>query len=181
MVDLSENLTEEITQHHRLLAAERGEYIPEKSRFDLKEILLEVCKLYSMHIRTPDRTIIMADVPEYHITTDRPMLRRVVGNMVLNALEAIQDGESAWLSYDVGHEDVCIKVVNMGEIPRDVQLRIFKRSFSTKSSSGRGIGTYSMKLFGERYLGGTVGFHCLDGKTEFFIRLPIARREEVTT
>jgi hypothetical protein len=28
----------------------------------------------------------------------------------------------------------------------------------TKAAKGRGIGTYSMKLFGERYLGGLVAF-----------------------
>ena len=100
------------------------------------------------------------------------MLRRIVGNMVINALEAVPAGETVRVSLDVGAEEVCIKVTNRGEIPKDVQLRMFKRSFSTKGASGRGIGTYSMKLFGERYLGGRVGFRCLNGETEFFFKLP---------
>ena len=33
-------------------------------------------------------------------------------------------------------------------------MQIFQRSFSTKGQPGRGIGTYSIKLFGETYLGG---------------------------
>lgn len=48
-------------------------------------------------------------------------------------------------------------------------LSVFKRYFSTKSKSGRGIGTYSMKLFGERYLGGKVGFYCSEGVTVFIL------------
>mgnify|MGYP006293419399 CR=1 len=36
-------------------------------------------------------------------------------------------------------------------------MLLFKRSFSTKGV-GRGIGTYSMKLFGEKYLKGKVDF-----------------------
>jgi sensor histidine kinase regulating citrate/malate metabolism len=58
-------------------------------------------------------------------------------------------------------------------IPEKVALRIFQRSFSTKAKKGRGIGTYSMKLFGERYLGGKVGFETNEEKgTMFFIELP---------
>jgi len=172
MVDLSENLAEEINQQRRLLAAERGEYVADLKDSELGEILEEVCKLYGNHIRTPDRTVILEDTPKFIIKTDRPMLRRIVGNMVLNALEAVPAGGTVRVSLDVGAEEVCIKVTNRGEIPKDVQLRMFKRSFSTKGSSGRGIGTYSMKLFGERYLGGRVGFRCTNGETEFFIKLP---------
>jgi len=172
MVDLSENLAEEINQQQRLLAAEQGEYVADLQDTELGEILEEVCKLYGNHIRTPDRTVILEDIPKYRLKTDRPMLRRIVGNMVINALEAVPAGETVRVSLDVGAEEVCIKVTNRGEIPKDVQLRMFKRSFSTKGASGRGIGTYSMKLFGERYLGGRVGFRCLNGETEFFIKLP---------
>jgi sensor histidine kinase regulating citrate/malate metabolism len=42
-------------------------------------------------------------------------------------------------------------------MPRDVQLQVFKRSFSTKGT-GRGIGTYSMRLLASKYLGGEVDF-----------------------
>ena len=43
-------------------------------------------------------------------------------------------------------------------IPEEIALRIFKRNFSTKEGEGRGIGTYSMRLFGEKILGGKVYF-----------------------
>ena len=174
MVDLSENLAEEISQQRRLLSAERGEYVPEMKDTDLRELLKEVCKLYGNHIRTPDRTVHLEDCPTYNMKTDCSMLRRIVGNMVLNALEATPVGDTVRVSLAVGTKDVSITVTNPGEIPKEVQLRIFKRSFSTKSTSGRGIGTYSMKLFGERYLGGKVGFHCTNGETTFQITLPIS-------
>jgi sensor histidine kinase regulating citrate/malate metabolism len=38
-------------------------------------------------------------------------------------------------------------------MPEVVRLQVFRRSFSTKSPLGRGIGTYSAKLITERYLG----------------------------
>jgi signal transduction histidine kinase len=171
IVELSDSLAEEINQQRRLLDAERGEYVPDLAETNLGEMLLEVCKLYGNHIRTPDRTVILEDVPECFLKTDRHMLRRIVGNMVLNALEATSKGGSVRVSLVSCVEDIWIKVANAGEIPKDVQLRLFKRSFSTKGASGRGIGTYSMKLFGERYLGGKVAFLSRNGETVFFIKL----------
>ena len=174
MVELSDSLAEEIAQQRRLLSAERGEYTPDLKDTDVREMLNEVCKLYCNHIRTPDRTVVLEDAPTCSLNTDRSMLRRIVGNMVLNALEATPSGSIVRVSFTADPKEICISVTNPGEIPKDVQLRIFKRSFSTKSKSGRGIGTYSMKLFGERYLGGAVGFRSFDNNTEFYIKLPFA-------
>jgi nitrogen-specific signal transduction histidine kinase len=88
MVDLSDHLVEEISQQRRLLAAERGDYLPETRSTDLKELVEEVCKLYGSHIRTPHRTVIMDNISPCQFPTDPAMLRRVIGNMLLNALEA---------------------------------------------------------------------------------------------
>jgi signal transduction histidine kinase len=55
----------------------------------------------------------------------------------------------------------------------EVQHQLFQRSFSTKGVTGRGIGTYSVKLLTEAYLHGTVEFRSTvaDGTT-FIVRLP---------
>jgi sensor histidine kinase regulating citrate/malate metabolism len=68
---------------------------------------------------------------------------------------------------------VTFSVHNAAVMPPEVQMQVFQRSFSTKSEAGRGIGTHSMKLFGERYLGGDVRF--ISGEPEgttFSITLP---------
>jgi sensor histidine kinase regulating citrate/malate metabolism len=50
-------------------------------------------------------------------------------------------------------------------------MQLFQRSFSTKGT-GRGIGTYSMKLFGEKYLEGRVDFESTrENGTTFFIEI----------
>ena len=60
-------------------------------------------------------------------------------------------------------------------MPRSIQLQVFQRSFSTKGA-GRGIGTYSIKLLTERYLGGKVSFVSEDGiGTRFSCHLPKQR------
>ena len=60
-----------------------------------------------------------------------------------------------------------------GVIPPDDQLQIFQRSFSTKGR-GRGLGTYSIRLLGEAYLGGAVSFTSTQRTgTTFRIELPL--------
>ncbi len=173
MVNLADNMIEEIAHQRRLLDAERGQYIPNFESFDLNQLLHDVKRLYENHQRVPGRILELDEPPQLIVTSDQPLLRRIIGNMVLNALEASKPGNTVriWTSYPDGH--VQINVTNPGEMPLDVQLHLFNRSFSTKAKEGRGLGTYSMKLFGERYLGGKVGFSCDDGSTTFQITIPL--------
>jgi hypothetical protein len=102
--------------------------------------------------------------------------------MIKNALEAIPQGQTVTLQCQEQGDDVVFSVNNPGVMPRDVQRQVFQRSFSTKSKSGRGIGTHSIKLLGERYLGGEVGFTSdpSDGTT-FSIRLRKIALEQTET
>ena len=171
MMALSDNMIEEIKHQRRLTAAEQGEYVPQCEDVDLYRMLQEICDLYRRHERVPARRIELEQGGSCVVRTDPPVLRRIVGNMVINGMEASPRGASVLLCYRLSSESVRIEVSNPGEMPPDVQMNMFNRSFSTKAAIGRGIGTYSMKLFGERYLGGKVGFSCESGQTTFFIEL----------
>lgn len=174
LVELSGNLVEDIHHQRKLLMAERGEYQPQITPVILRDLLEEVLKLYQHHDKTPGRELILAEVPDCTLLTDPPVLRRIIGNMVINALEAIPMGSVATLYSTRSDSDVFINVHNPGVMPRDIQLQLFMRSFSTKSNLGRGIGTYSMKLFGERYLKGKVYFRSNQEEgTIFTISLPL--------
>lgn len=172
MVTLSGNLIEEIKHQRNLIAAEQGEYVVQLETVDLNGLLSDVCELHRHHEHTPGRNIRFEPGKSCEVSTDPPVLRRIIGNMLLNGLEAISKGETVQVCYHSSPESVRIEVSNPGEMSADTRLKIFKRSFSSKAASGRGIGTYSMKLFGERYLGGRVGFTCAAGHTTFFIQLP---------
>ena len=114
-----------------------------------------------------------ATIPEIKITSDAVLLKRILANMVINAFEATEPGGIIRFWVDQTDKDVSFHVWNSKSIPPNDRLRIFQRNFSTKSDSGRGLGTYSMKLFGETYLGGEVDFVSSekDGTT-FHLRLP---------
>jgi sensor histidine kinase regulating citrate/malate metabolism len=92
------------------------------------------------------------------VVTDVQLLARVLGNMLKNALEASGPGDTVTLRCFEENDEVVFSVHNAAVMPREVQLQVFHRSFSTKGGPGRGIGTHSMKLLGERYLRGKVDF-----------------------
>jgi signal transduction histidine kinase len=100
----------------------------------------------------------MGNVPECLISSDHRILLRILGNLLKNALEATPKGGEVIFSATETENTVTFAIQNPGVMPHEVQLQLFQRSFSTKSAMGRGIGTYSVKLFGERYLKGKVGF-----------------------
>ncbi len=158
LVDLSGRLAEEIKQQRKLLAAEQGELKPDTEPLRVLELMRSVHALYATHSIAEDRNLVLGEVPDVLIMTDPSLLRRILGNLVKNALEAVNPGETVTIYCNSTEEGITFCVHNPGVIPRDVQLQLFQRSFSTKAAEGRGIGTYSVKLFGERYLKGRVSF-----------------------
>lgn len=178
LVRLSDSLLDEIRSQRKLLAAEKGEFEPELSTFALGTIVAEVYRLYRDYEKTPGRTLRVADGPDCVVTSDAAVLRRIIGSMTLNALEASPMGGVVTISVRTVGDTAVVEVHNPGEMPEEVRLKLFKRSFSTKSSAGRGIGTYSMKLFGERYLGGKVSFTSGSEGTVFSFSLPLGASDE---
>ncbi|MFO7884894.1 MAG: ATP-binding protein [Desulfobacteraceae bacterium] len=89
-------------------------------------------------------------------------------------LEATPKGGEIQLTVRTDTHSISWDVWNSAPIPEKIQQRIFQRHFSTKSGSGRGLGTYSMKLFGEKYLKGKISFSTsIETGTVFTFTLPL--------
>jgi signal transduction histidine kinase len=156
--EASRRLVEEIEAQRELSAAENGDLVVRPSALHSLDLLQSVRALYEGHDVAKDRRIaIEAQARDVSFTSDRVLLERVLGNMAKNALEACAPGQTVTLSCRADDHEVAFEVHNPTSMPREVQLQIFQRSFSTKGS-GHGLGTYSMKLLSERYLRGTVTF-----------------------
>ncbi len=171
---LARRLEAEIETHRGLTQAESGTLAVELSVIPVQQVLDVVSVVFEAHpVTAGKRFSVEAAEPDDALITDAGLLCRVLTNMVKNAFESSAPGTEVRLWYERRDAEHQFSVHNPGVIPRDVALRIFQRSFSTKAASGRGIGTYSMKLFGERYLGGHVGFTTSAASgTTFFIQLP---------
>ncbi|WP_297087234.1 PAS domain-containing sensor histidine kinase [uncultured Draconibacterium sp.] len=166
------NLIGDIQSQRQLSAAERGDLKLNLSDYSAFQLIKEIAQLYANHEVAYGKTIGIDNVSEdFIIETDVSLLRRIIGNMTKNALEASLPGSKVVLKALLQGEKKLFSVHNAGFIARDAQLQLFKRSYTTKGA-GRGLGTYSMKLFGEKYLGGKVWFESTkDAGTTFFIQL----------
>lgn len=155
---MTEQLIEEIKAQRDLLSAENHELVVHPEAINVQALLHAVVESYRQHQVAQGRTIQLALSAEpTTIVSDPILLRRVLGNMLKNALEATPAGGTVTLGYRTAGDEVEFWVHNPTAMPRDVQLQVFQRSFSTKGR-GRGLGTYSMKLLSERYLGGRITF-----------------------
>lgn len=175
---LSRMIVEEINSQRTLVQAENHELTLTPVTFRSLALLQEVVALYKNHEAAKDRNIrIDPGAQDAEMKTDRAMLQRVLGNMIKNALEACKPAEDVTVSCETKNNRITFWVHNPNEMPRDVQLQIFQRSFSTKGI-GRGLGTYSIKLLSERYLKGTASFTTGSDGTTFKVCYPFTIDEE---
>lgn len=174
IVKLSDRLIEEINSQRELSLAENNELVVDLDPINSISLLRELIEMYTRHDVARNRSLHLDPAAEFiTFMSDARLLRRVIGNMIKNALEATSPGKTVTLSCRVAGEEVEFSVHNPAFMPRNVQLQMFQRSFSTKGA-GRGLGTYSMKLLSERYLKGWVSFTSLPEEGTVFIgRYPL--------
>ncbi len=152
-------LMKEVAIQRCLSQSESSDYLPVWLDITTGKILEELHSFFANHPVAIGKNIsISENYPVVSFKIDLSLLLRVLCNMIINALEATtENGEvKIWLEYKNNFLSFC--VWNKQEIPQDVTKRIFQRNFSTKEEAGRGIGSYSMKLLGEKILGGKVSF-----------------------
>lgn len=171
--ELSNTLIDEINSQRELLSAESGNLRIHVKQIIPAGLLHEVVNQLAHHHVAVEKTIEIdpqASAKKMH--TDPVLLKRVLVNLLKNALEASAKGETIRLGCHDLDEEKIFWVHNSSFMPNDVQMQIFQRSFSTKGT-GRGIGTYSMKLFTEQYLQGKITFVSdKDKGTIFRVYLP---------
>lgn len=169
----AERIIDEILAQRTLAAAESQDLKPRPEPVAPMDLLAQVCTIYRFHDVGRERQLLLEEKGgDGMFTSDVTLLGRVLGNMLKNALEATPAGAAVTAGCCESGDQVEFWVHNPGCIPEPVRLQIFQRSFSTRGA-GRGLGTYSMRLLSEDYLGGTVGFtsNVADG-TRFFARFP---------
>jgi signal transduction histidine kinase len=169
----SDQLLEEINAQRVLSAAERGDLKPEVKAVQSLELLSQIARQIRSHDVAKGKNVVLAaTAARFNFVSDPVLLRRVLINLVKNALEASATGETVTLGSHTDGDSVCFTVENAAVMPPEVQLQIFSRSFSTKGN-GRGLGTYSIKLISEKYLHGHVSFvsNASEG-TRFAVRYP---------
>ncbi len=184
----ADQLIEEIESQRALKAAESRELAPSFGILDGKLALEEVLNHFAYKLEGKDIRLELAPgTGHLAVHSDPILLRRVIINMIKNAIEAAVRGEILLVGLQAEGEASTVPppeapspgwavfwVKNSAVMPEVARRRVFHRSFSTKGP-GRGVGTYSMKLLAEGYLRGRVSFTSREGEgTIFELRIPQA-------
>jgi signal transduction histidine kinase len=169
----SEKIVDDIKAHKTLLAAESNELEVRLDSVQTDVFLHQLAASMARYESAQGRELwVDPQARSLTLQTDGTLLRRVLENMLKNGLEATPQGGVVSAGVSSSDGEALFWVTNPGEMDEAAQHQVFKRSFSTKGRD-RGIGTYSIKLLTERYLGGRVGFTTGKGQgTTFWVALP---------
>ena len=173
-LEIAESLIEELKTQRMLSLAEDSKLLVDITEFNPITIFTEIVSSYDNSFLSDGINVELLITNENisHIKTDKTLLKRVLGNLIKNALEASKRRGEVTASIEEFDSTIIFSVHNKTYIPKNIQMQIFQRSFSTKGT-GRGIGTYSVKLLTEKYLQGKVSFvSTKEFGTTFYITIP---------
>lgn len=173
-LEISNTLIDELKGQRMLGLAEDSKLMLDVTEFDAYAAFKEILNTYNNSIIRESKKLVLLNnnLENVMIKTDRTLLKRVLGNLTKNALEASSKDGEVTLAIEEFDSTIVFSVNNNSFMPRDIQHQIFQRSFSTKGN-GRGIGTYSVKLLTEKYLQGEASFFSTkEFGTTFYITLP---------
>ena len=135
---VANQLIDQIEAQRDLIAGEQGELGVNPKPIASRHFLDTVVQSFRNDPISAGRAI-RAD-PESHdivFSSDPTLLGRVLGNMTKNALEGCPAGGTVTLSCAVAGDRIAFRVHNPAVIPREVQLQMFQRFFSTKGQGTR--------------------------------------------
>jgi histidine kinase/DNA gyrase B/HSP90-like ATPase len=158
IVSSSKLLEAQLGPYEQLDAAEKGTLQVDRREISSLALLESLRGRYRSHPAAQGQRIKIDPQSEnISFISDPVLVGQVIGNMIENALEASAVGDTVTLRCRVSDAHVVFQVHNPSAMERRHQLQVFQRSFTTRGP-GRGLGTYMMKLIGERYLKGTIAF-----------------------
>lgn len=178
MINGTDQLMNEIQAQKDLRNAESGTLEVQSFYYDVSYSVESVIMIYKRDQVAEGKDIVVEKTHEdLSTSTDQFLLERSLGNLLKNALEATEKGDKVTISFSTNEKNISIHIHNNYVIPENVQNQIFQRSFSTKTEKGRGLGTYSVKLLVESYLGGNASFTSNEAEGTIFT-LSIPKKEE---
>ncbi len=150
---------------------------PQIQAFPMSDLIGEV--LASLSPQLEAQSIDLAvDVPAGRIVTaDREMLRRVVLNLVLNALDAMPDGGRLAVAMADDGTSTELEIADSGPgLPEEAKRRAFEPFYTTKRN-GTGLGLAIVSRIADVHHGEVSAKNRPAGGAAFTLRIPRLNRE----
>ena len=170
-----EHMARMISDMLLLAKAEHGLVVPHRDTVDLASEVLALFDYYEAVAE--EKGLALTLTGHGHISADRLMLRRALGNLLSNAVRHSTPGSTISVHLHDSANTVALEVRNCGEpIAPEFLLRVFDRFFRvdpsrSRSSEGAGLGLAITRSIIWAH-GGTIVAASSGGITTFSIRLP---------
>ena len=168
---ISTPISEEIADLQRLNEAENGVLKIQLTSIGAFNILDNVVRSVRAKQVAQDKKISMAPpFPAISFLTDTDILEQILRNMLKNAIEIAPSGGTVYFGYEKTKYAITFYISNKVFIPDHLQSSIFQNK-----EKKIGFYMYGMKLLGEQFLRGCVGFTSTkELGTRFYITLPLS-------
>lgn len=152
------DLREQVVAHREMKALGLAQSSRANASTNVKAFLEQLCTAASaLPVAEGRHLVTSVSETDGSIDVNQVMLRRVLLNLVKNAMEAIEPGQEVVIDYARIDENKSRFVVqNPGLMSMEIKNRLFREKFSTKAGPSRGIGTQSVRYLTEEILGGQV-------------------------
>jgi signal transduction histidine kinase len=113
--------------------------------------------------------------PQTQIVGDMVVLTQILNNVIMNSIQAYDDGGEIDLTVSKNESDIVFVVRDYGKgIADDVKQKLFYQMITTKGKDGTGLGLYISNIALHGSFNGTMGLQPnIDRGTGVFISIPI--------
>ncbi len=157
-----------------------GTMVVEKRQENISEIMAEVEKHFAHRARQEEKQVVMSGSDAVSFSCDRSWILEALDNLVKNALDHTESGDSIWMTWEKSPSAVRMTVKDSGNgiHPEDLH-HIFKRFYRSRYSQdtqGIGLGLPLVKAVAEAH-GGSVSVDSRLGEGAAFVLLfPVAEK-----
>ncbi len=173
MIESLSNIENDVTYISKIVADLQDFTRPIRPNLE-KISLREICEGLMLRVDIPGNIVVSCEIDDDSkmVTADKDMVKRILGNLVTNAVQAMPEGGKLSLCVNKENSYVAISVGDTGMgIPDEVKPNLFTPLFTTKSK-GQGFGLAVVKRLTEAF-NGEITFTSSERKgTTFIVRLP---------
>lgn len=155
--ETGQSMLEQINGSLELYKLEEGSYRASHGTLDLREVFVTFQKTFIALTRARNVTLESTFVTPagvepafpYLISTDRSLFKRLLGNLLKNAIEASPEGGVVQMKMWVEGGNLHIAIHNTGAIPEEARGRFFTKFNTVGKFGGTGLGAYGAKVIAD--------------------------------